>query len=363
MSKTLEWWNDVVDHKPFLIAGPCGAESAEQVLEVAEKLADSGRVHLYRAGLWKPRTRPGSFEGEGKKGGQWMLDARAKTGLKLITEVARFEHVEYCLENNFDALWVGARTVVNPFSVQEIADAVRGVDIPIFVKNPMHADVKLWIGAIERFQKAGINYLGAIHRGFSSWDRSKYRYPPMWEVAMEFRSEMPEIPLICDPSHMGGKRSFIQSLAQKSLDLNYDGLMIESHPNPRSAKSDAAQQVTPERLLEILSELKIRNENFSNPEMLSRLEEYRSVVDEIDAEIVKRIAQRMKMVEEIGQDKKEYGVAIYQEKRWSEIQETRTQLANELGLDVEIVREIWNVIHKFSLDKQTKIFNRKEEEA
>ena len=178
MSEKLNWWNDVVAHKPFVIAGPCGAESREQVLEVAEELAASGRIHLYRAGLWKPRTRPGSFEGEGIKGGAWMLEAREKTGLKITTEVARFEHVEYCLEKDFDALWIGARTVVNPFSVQEIADAVRGTDIPIFVKNPMHADVSLWMGAIERFQKAGIKKIAGIHRGFSSWDSSKYRYPP-----------------------------------------------------------------------------------------------------------------------------------------------------------------------------------------
>lgn len=355
------WWEKLKNNELFVIAGPCGAEDREQVLQVADHLSSIREVGLLRAGLWKPRTRPGSFEGEGERGGKWLLEAREKTGLGIITEVANADHVEYCLENNFDAIWIGARTVVNPFSVQEIAESIKGSDIPVFVKNPIHADLNLWIGAIERFQKAGIEKVAAIHRGFSSWDKSNYRYAPMWEYAIELKMHIPDIPLVCDPSHIAGKRQLIFDVSQKALDLNYNGLMIETHPTPDLAKSDAIQQITPKRLSEIIDQLEVRDKLSTNPEFISRLEQLRAMIDEIDADIVSKLRRRMSIVEHIGQEKKDHNMAIYQDERWSEIQKNLKVLSEELHLNSGLVHELWNVIHKYSMEMQEFIYARKEE--
>ncbi|WP_226390933.1 bifunctional 3-deoxy-7-phosphoheptulonate synthase/chorismate mutase type II [Penaeicola halotolerans] len=341
---------------PFVIAGPCSAETREQVLETTAQLAQKG-IHTIRAGVWKPRTRPNNFEGVGEKAMPWLVEAKERYGVKFAVEVANPKHVEVCLKNGIDVLWIGARSTVNPFTVQEIADALTGVDIPVLIKNPINPDLALWMGAIERVYNAGIRKLGAIHRGFSSFQNTTYRNAPMWQIAIELKTKLPQLPLICDPSHMGGKRELIQPLAQMSLDLNYDGLIIESHITPDLAWSDASQQVTPDRLAEILSALKTRQITVDNVEYQSQLEIIREQIDEADREILEAISRRMRLVEKIGYYKKANNVAALQMDRWHEIFSSRPEWARALQINPNFIEELYRLIHDESIKKQTDILD------
>jgi chorismate mutase len=302
--------------KPLIISGPCSAETEKQVIATAIELAKTNRVNVLRAGIWKPRTRPNTFEGVGEKGLAWLKKAGVETGLPVATEVANAQHVDACLKNGIDILWIGARTTVNPFSVQEIADAVKGVDIPVFVKNPINPDLQLWMGALERINNAGITKIAAIHRGFSSFEKTPFRNAPKWEIAIELKTICPELDIICDPSHIAGNRALLPFIAQKALDLDMNGLMIESHIHPQTALSDASQQITPDALFQMLNELTIRESTSINKEFKSQLESLRTMIDELDEEIIQKMASRMKIAEKIGEYKKENNVTILQVKRW-----------------------------------------------
>ena len=343
---------------PYIITGPCSVESEEQVLATVKELAKNSNVNVIRGGIWKPRTRPNSFEGIGEKALPWLKNAGNFVGLPVATEVAKAEHVEACLDAGIDILWLGARTTVNPFSVQEIADALKGVDIPVFVKNPITPDLNLWIGALERVNAAGINKIGAIHRGFASHHKNGYRNAPMWELAIDLKIQCPNLPLICDPSHIAGERSLIGKIAQKAMDLEMDGLMIESHINPDSAKSDAKQQVTPNYLGTILSELHIRKSDIDNKEFTNNLERLRAIIDEIDESIVSHFTNRMEVVQKIGQYKKDNDVVILQLERWEHILKTRTELAEKAGLSTDFIKKMLDIIHQESIRLQTKVMNK-----
>lgn len=343
--------------RPYVIAGPCAAESETQTVETARRLAATGKVHALRAGIWKPRTRPGQYEGAGEVGLEWLRRARAETGLPVATEVANASHVAACLRGGVDILWIGARTTVNPFSVQEIAESLRGVDIPVFVKNPINPDLSLWIGALERLHRAGITRLGAIHRGFSVYDKGPYRNPPMWEIAIELKTCAPELPLLCDPSHISGRRESIPLLAQQALDLEMDGLMIESHIDPETAWSDAQQQLTPESLGELLSGLAIRRRSMPGGELEDTLTRLRDEIDIIDEALIRKLAARMKISGRIGAYKKKNNVTILQLARWEEIVRTRSALGNATGLDEAFVIELLRLIHNESIRLQERIMN------
>ena len=338
--------------KPLLIAGPCSVESPEQVMTTAQEIKANTQAVALRGGIWKPRTRPNSFEGVGSVGLSWLKAAGEAVGLPVMTEVATKDHVKAALDTGIDMLWIGARTTVNPFSVQEIADVLKGVDIPVFVKNPINPDVQLWIGAIERLQQAGITKIAAIHRGFSSFEKTKYRNVPMWELAIELKRQFPSLPLICDPSHIAGKRDLLAEIAQQALDLNMDGLILESHNKPDEAKSDVAQQVTPLRLSEIINNLTVRTENSPSPLFANQLEKLRKSIDEIDNELLEKIAERMALVDQIGAYKFDNNVTILQLERWKEIIETRTLFAEKLGLDVHFIQAILQAIHQESIRLQ-----------
>ena len=338
------------------ISGPCSAETAEQVMETAQGVSQH-EVNVLRAGIWKPRTRPNSFEGVGSVGLKWLKDAGDATGKPVCTEVANVKHVYEALRTGIDILWVGARTTTNPFAVQEIADALEGVNIPVMVKNPVNPDLELWIGAMERLYKAGINKIAAIHRGFSTYGPSKYRNDPQWEIPIELRRRMPALPIICDPSHISGKRELLQPVSQKALDLNFDGLMIESHPNPDKALSDARQQVTPARLGEILESLVHRNPNSADPQLSNKLEMFRERIDEIDESLIRMLADRMDVVKKIGQFKKDNNITILQTSRWNEIIQERLALSSPLGISNDIMVEILQMIHKESIRQQTAVMN------
>jgi len=341
--------------RPLVISGPCSAESEEQVLETAKRLDGQG-IDILRAGIWKPRTRPGSFEGVGRIALPWLKKAGEQLGKPIAVEVATREHVFDCLKAGVDILWVGARTTANPFSVQEIADALEGVDIPVIVKNPVNPDLQLWIGALERINRAGITRLGALHRGFSSYDKSKYRNKPMWEIPIELKRIYPEIPLFSDPSHISGNRELIASLAQKALDLNFDGLMIEAHRMPDEAWSDAGQQVTPERLGEIVKGLVIRDQN---PEVAAnKLEEMRAGIDRIDNYVLEILAERMDIAEKIGEFKRDNKMTILQTGRWDQIVQDRAKMGLSKGLTEEFVKELFEAIHQESIRHQTKVMNK-----
>jgi chorismate mutase len=343
--------------RPFLISGPCGVESLEQILQAAQEVSQLPGIQYLRGGIWKPRTRPDSFEGVGEIGLEWMVEARNQTGLRIITEVARASHVEACLKHNFDAIWLGARTTVNPFSVQEIADALRGVQVPVFIKNPMVPDLALWLGAVERIMKSGIEQIAVIHRGFSHYGDSIYRYKPMWEIPIAFRTRMPEIPMLCDPSHIAGEVALIPSLAQKAMDLGMEGLMIEVHPNPQQALSDKAQQFTLQDIHALLSILEIRNNNSQDEVFVSGLIALRSRIDKVDEEIIHLLGKRMRIAEELGEYKKKHGVNILQLERWKEILATRGLLAERVGLTEEFTSKYLDQIHKESIRHQTKVMN------
>ena len=343
--------------RPFIIAGPCSAESEEQLFSICNQLNDYG-IKLVRAGIWKPRSRPRNFEGAGVKAFSWVKKIKAETDLKFMIEVATPKHVEQAIENKIDAIWIGARTTVNPFAVQEIADALKGVDIPVFVKNPINPDLPLWLGAIERILETGNNSIAAIHRGFSFFRKSPYRNLPVWQIPLELKSTLPEIPLFCDPSHIAGNRQMIQELSQKAIDLNYDGLIIETHNKPEEALSDAEQQITPERLFEIISQLNLRDESSSNQLFLNRLEELREKIDHLDREIIEAIASRMKLVDEIGDYKKDNNVTIFQLERWKEILKTRPGWGKSLLLNENFVEDLYKIIHDESIRVQTEIMKK-----
>ncbi len=348
------------DNEPLIIAGPCGAESEEQVLQTASLLAEIPSVKIYRAGIWKPRTRPNAFEGVGEKGLPWLTEVQKQYGLKTAVEVANAQHTELALKHGVDILWIGARTTGNPFSVQEIADVLKGVDIPVFIKNPIHADIQLWLGAIERVANSGITKLAAIHRGFHYAGKTKYRNKPLWEIAIELKTMLPDLPIICDPSHISGNRELIPHVAQKAMDLGMNGLMIESHVNPAVALSDAQQQLTPFALKEILNSLVYRQSSAIDQACIDKLTQYRNMIDEIDDELLNVLKKRMNVIEQIGQYKKEQHITIFQLERWQEILRTRSQWAEKLGIPRAHVEKLCILLHEESIRLQTEVMNKKD---
>ena len=339
--------------RPLVIAGPCSAETEEQVIETARSLAAEG-IRIYRAGLWKPRTKPGGFEGVGEKGIAWMQRVKRETGMYTATEVATHQHVETALKGGIDLLWIGARTAANPFAMQEIADALRGVDIPVLVKNPVSPDLELWIGAIERIHNAGIRRLGAIHRGFTSIDKSLYRNHPMWAIPIELHRRLPSLPIFCDPSHIGGKRELIAPLSQQAMDLGFDGLIIEAHCTPDSAWSDKAQQVTPDALAYILRNLVIREQTITT----ESLNELRAQIDKLDDQLLEILVRRMRVSRDIGQYKKEHDMPILQAQRYEELLARRAAQAVELGMDREFMRTVLQAIHEESVRQQMEVLGK-----
>lgn len=343
--------------RPLIISGPCSAETEEQVLETATRLANTGKVDILRAGIWKPRTKPGLFEGIGTKGLPWLLQAKKVTGLPTTVEVATAKHVEDALQFDVDMLWIGARTTVNPFSVQEVADALKGVDIPVLIKNPINADLELWSGGIERIQKAGVQQVGMIHRGFSNYGNTEYRNAPMWHLPIEMKRRFPEMLLICDPSHICGNRHMLQMVAQKSIDLDFDGLMIESHIDPDNAWSDAKQQITPERLAEILDALVWRSESTDKADFLTALATLREQINHVDDELITLLGQRMKIADKIGAYKRENNITILQTNRWNDILEKAFAKGDKLGLSQEFIVKYFDAVHLESINHQNKIMN------
>jgi chorismate mutase len=345
----------VYKQRPLVIAGPCSAESEEQVFGTAAELAASGRVDLFRAGIWKPRSRPGTFEGVGLIGLRWLRQVREQYGLPVVVEVATEKHVYEALKHGIDAVWIGARTTVNPFAVQEIAAALRGADIMVFVKNPVNPDLELWIGAIERISKAGIKRIGAIHRGFSSWEKTSFRNHPRWQIPVELRQRIPDLPLICDPSHMGGDRLYIEDLSQKAMDLNYDGLMIETHVNPDAALSDKKQQLRPAELDAILGRLVLRSTTSSDPEFLDTMGDLRRQIDVYDELLLDILENRMAVAETIGRYKKEHNITILQSERWKEVVNKAVIKGTKRGLTPEFIHTILEAIHQESIIRQMKV--------
>jgi chorismate mutase len=343
--------------RPLIISGPCSAETEEQVLETATRLAATGKVDMLRAGIWKPRTRPGSFEGIGTKGLPWLQQARKKTGLPVAIEVATGKQVEDALHFDIDVLWVGARTTVNPFSVQEVADALRGVDVPVLIKNPINPDLELWTGAVERVAKAGIKQIGLIHRGFSSYGNTEYRNAPMWHLAIEMKRRNPGLMMINDPSHISGRRDILLDVAQKAIDLDFDGLIIESHIDPDKAWSDAKQQITPERLAELLDSVKWRHETTTEKEFITALEKLREQINHIDDELMQLLGQRMKIADKIGEYKRDNNITILQTNRWNSILERAFLKGEKLGLGKEFITKYYDAVHMESINHQNKIMN------
>lgn len=342
-------------NRPFVIAGPCSAETEHQVLETARQLKKINKSQVYRSGIWKPRTRPDSFEGVGKKGLPWLQKVKKETGLLTTVEVANSQHVELCLKHEIDILWIGARTTVNPFTVQELANALKGVEIPVLVKNPVNPDLALWLGAVERLQKAGISDLGVIHRGFSSVGERVYRNRPQWQIAIECMRALPEIPMICDPSHICGRRDILKDVSQKAMDLGYNGLMIETHIDPDQALSDAQQQITPEAFNKLIRSLVIRSDCENNSKLQSQLERMRSDIDLIDEEIINLLSNRMNIAREIGHYKKDKGITIFQPKRWNDIIRRATSQAKQGGLSLDFIRKYLNGVHDESIDQQSRV--------
>ncbi|MFC1634577.1 chorismate mutase [Planctomycetota bacterium] len=341
-----------IDKIPWVIAGPCSAETEQQVVSTARQLKGNPHVKVFRAGVWKPRTRPNTFEGVGKVGLEWLKAARAETSLLTTTEVANAQHVELCLGKGVDILWVGARTTVNPFQVQEIADALKGVDIPVLVKNPVNAELGLWLGAIERLSHAGIRKLAAIHRGFSTYVEMEYRNSPNWRIPIELKRLFPNLPLICDPSHIAGNRNLIEPISQTALDLGIEGLMIETHIDPDRALSDAKQQITPGVLIELLDRLQARNVAVTDKQVKGKMARLRAEISHVDAQIIQDLAERMKRVEEIGKLKQQHGITVLQLHRWENLLADHMARAEQLGLDSEFVKAVFELIHAQAIKRQ-----------
>ena len=350
------WLDDMNLEHPLVIAGPCSAETEEQVLKIAHELKDSD-VSYFRAGIWKPRTRPGMFEGVGEIGLRWLKKVKEETGMKTCTEVANAAHVKLAIENDVDLLWIGARSTVSPFIMQEIADALAGTDKIVLVKNPVNPDLALWLGGIERLYTAGIKNLGAIHRGFSTYEKTKYRNTPEWQLAIEFQNKFPDLPLINDPSHITGKRDMIFEVSQTALDLNFDGLMIETHFDPEKAWSDAAQQVTPDTLKQIMEDLKVRKQTNTEEEYQKTLNNLRAQITVTDNQLVELLGKRMKVADQIGGLKKEKNVAVLQSKRWNEILGNMILDGETKGLSEEFVLKMFKAIHQESINHQEKVIN------
>ena len=356
-SKQLRTWLDDMQLKhPLVIAGPCSAETEAQVLKIAHELKDSD-VNYYRAGIWKPRTRPGNFEGVGALGLKWLQKVKVETGLKTATEVANRAHVELALEHDIDLLWIGARSTVSPFIVQEIADALHGTDKIVLIKNPVNPDLALWLGAVERLKSANIQNLGVIHRGFSTYGKSKYRNNPEWQLAIELQTKFPDLPLINDPSHITGKRDMVFDVSQTALDLNFDGLMIETHTDPDNAWSDAAQQITPETLIQYTKDLKIRKESITEADYTKELQKLRAQIDVADNQLLENLGKRMLVAEAIGQLKKEKNVAVLQSKRWNEILGKMVLEGEQHNLSEEFILKLFKAIHQESINHQKQILN------
>jgi len=356
-TKELKTWLDDLglDH-PLVVAGPCSAETEDQVLKIAHELKDSD-VSYFRAGIWKPRTRPGNFEGVGALGLKWLQKVKAETGMKTATEVANAAHVKLALEHDIDLLWIGARSTVSPFIVQEIADALEGTDKIVLVKNPVNPDLALWLGGIERLYSANIKNLGVIHIGFSTYEKTRYRNNPEWQIAIELQNRFPDLPLICDPSHITGKRDMIFEVSQTALDLNFNGLMIESHVDPDNAWSDAAQQVTPNTLIQMMEDLKIRKETDTEAEYRNSLNTLRTQIDVIDHQLIDILGKRMKIADAIGALKKDKNVAVLQSKRWNEILGKMILEGEQNKLSEEFILRVFKAIHQESINHQEKIMN------
>ena len=356
-TKELRTWLDdlSIDH-PLVVAGPCSAETEDQVLKIAHELKDSD-VNYFRAGIWKPRTRPGNFEGVGALGLKWLQKVKAETGMKTATEVANAAHVKLALEHDIDLLWIGARSTVSPFIVQEIADALKGTDKIVLVKNPVNPDLALWLGGIERLYSADIKNLGVIHRGFSTYEKTRYRNNPEWQIAIELQNRFPDLPLICDPSHITGKRDMIFEVSQTALDLNFNGLMIETHVDPDNAWSDAAQQVTPDTLIQMMEDLKIRKETDTEAEYRNSLNTLRTQIDVIDHQLIDILGKRMKIAYTIGALKKDKNVAVLQSKRWNEILGKMILEGEQNKLSEEFILRVFKAIHQESINHQEKIMN------
>lgn len=344
--------------RPAVISGPCSAESREQVMAIARQLSAIPQVKAMRAGIWKPRTRPSAFEGVGEQGLNWMQQVQRETGLKVTVEVAKPSHVEQALKYGIDFLWIGARTTGNPFSIQELAEALQGVDIPVMVKNPLNPDLKLWLGALERINQAGITKIAAVHRGFHCYDEGPYRNNPRWEIPIELKRLVPGLPIICDPSHICGNRHMIAEVSQKALDLEMDGLMIETHIDPDNALTDSSQQIVPEALKNILNELTIRIEKGSR-EFSDKLELLRQQVDRIDKELIEVLGKRMKIIHEMGEYKRDHNITILQIERWRDIINSRLKIAEKHGLDRDFLLKLLQLVHNESIRMQTEILNRK----
>ncbi|MGN6195235.1 MAG: chorismate mutase [Ginsengibacter sp.] len=354
MNETIQKvWNK----RPLIISGPCSAETEEQVVETATRLAKTGKVDALRAGIWKPRTKPGMFEGIGVKGLPWLANAKKLSGLPIAVEVATAKHVEMALQFDVDILWIGARTTVNPFSVQEVCDALRGVDVPVLIKNPINPDLELWSGGIERLQKVGMKDIGMIHRGFSNYGNTEFRNAPMWHLPIEMKRRFPDMLIVCDPSHICGNRTGLHEVAQKSIDLDFGGLMIETHIDPDKAWSDAKQQITPEQLAEMLSNLKWRLENTDEKEFVNALTKLREQINQIDDELFSLLGQRMKISNKIGEYKRENNITILQTNRWNEILAKAFVKAEKLDLSKEFITKYFDAVHMESINHQNKIMN------
>jgi len=349
-------WLGLKENEPLIIAGPCSAETEAQVLATAHMLAKDKRVKAFRAGVWKPRTRPNSFEGVGLESLSWLQKVKQETGLPVATEIANAQHAEACLKAGIDILWIGARSTVNPFLVQEIADALQGTDVPVLIKNPINPDIELWIGAVERLQNAGLHKLVAVHRGFSSPIKGRYRNPPEWHIAIEMMRRIPGLPMICDPSHICGNTHLLLHVAQTAFDMKMDGLIIETHPNPKEAWSDAKQQVTPAELWDIFDSLVLRNSTINTEEFLNHLTALRRQIDLIDDRIIETFAERMDLVRQVGEYKRDHNVSILQIARWAEILEQRQRQGKRIGLPEHLVEDLFNLIHNSSISLQESIF-------
>lgn len=348
---------ELLNKRPLIISGPCSAETEEQVIQTALRLKKTDKVDVLRAGIWKPRTRPGNFEGVGSAGLPWLQKAKQLTGLPFAVEVATAKQLEEALKHDTDIVWIGARTTANPFSVQEIADALKGVDIPVLIKNPVNPDMELWTGALERVVKAGIKNIALIHRGFSSYGDSEFRNAPMWQLAIEMKRRFPELPFIIDPSHICGNRHMLQEITQNAIDLDYDGVIIESHIDPDNAWSDANQQITPERLKELLEDIVWRKERITSEELHAQLEKLRRQIDRLDDEILQLLHHRMKISEQIGLYKKDHNITILQTERWNQILERVYKNGEKAGLSKEFITQYFDAIHMESIKHQDAIMN------